>query len=73
MNSDQVANAGVFLSKDETNDPAMKEKIKSARTSNTNAIKLFLQKDSPTLEMRFESKRVTRKRSGKIHQLKNCF
>lgn len=65
LNSDQVANANVFLSKKDSTDPELKKKIVLAKVEHLNAIKKFLVDGSATLKLEFVEKRVTRKRSGK--------
>ena len=66
LNSSQMANANVLLTKKECNDSDLKKQVDRAQVENHSAIKRFLTGDSSTLVLNFVEKRVTRKRSGEL-------
>ena len=66
LESDELANSNVALSKNDCNDSFSKEEINRAKTANLNAIKKYLNDGSSALTLKFVEKRVTRKRSGEI-------
>ena len=67
LESTELANANVLLSKKDCNDSKLKMQIDRAHATIANAIKKFLNEESPALTLEFVEKRVTRKRSGKIY------
>ena len=67
LDSDQLANANVLLSKKDCSDSTLKMQIDRAHVAITDAIKKFLNEESPALTLEFVEKRVTRKRSGEIY------
>ena len=67
LDSDQLANANVLLSKKDCSDSTLKMQIGRAHVAITDAIKKFLNEESPALTLEFVEKRVTRKRSGAIY------
>ena len=67
LDSDQLANSNVLLSKKDCSDSKLKMQIDRAHAAIANAIKKFLNEESPALTLEFVEKRVTRKRSGKIY------
>ena len=67
LDSDQLANANVLLSKKDCSDSTLKMQIDRAHVAITDAIKKFLNEESPALTLEFVEKRVTRKRSGVIY------
>jgi len=64
MESTELANANVLISKKDCNDPNLKKEIDRAAMANQRAIKNFLIDGSSDLTLNFVEKRVTRKRSG---------
>ena len=64
MESTELANANVLISKKGCNDPNLKTEIDRAAMANQRAIKNFLIDGSSDLTLNFVEKRVTRKRSG---------
>ena len=67
LDSTDLANANVLLSKKDCNDSTLKTQIDRAHVAITDAIKKFLNEESPALTLEFVEKRVTRKRSGVIY------
>ena len=66
LNSIQVKNANILLSKKDCSDSSLKKEIDVSKANQMNAIKKFLIDGSQTLNLQFVEKRVTRKRSGMI-------
>ena len=67
LDSTDLANANVLLSKKDCNDSTLKIQIDRAHVAITDAIKKFLNEESSELTLQFVEKRVTRKRSGEIY------
>ena len=67
LESTELANANVLLSKKDCSDSTLKLEIDRAHAAIADAIKQFLNAESPALTLKFVEKRVTRKRSGKIY------
>lgn len=69
LDSTDLANANVLLSKKDCSDSTLKIQIDRAHVAITDAIKKFLNEESSELTLQFVEKRVTRKRSGENYFL----
>ena len=66
MQSSEVSNANIVLSKQDCEDSSLKKEIDRSQAQRIRSIKKFLIDGSQTLSLQFVEKRVTRKRSGEF-------
>ena len=60
----KVSDASVFVNIEGVTDDDLRNKIKKTIRQNKNSVKQFLLSEDVELQLEFEQKRVTRKRSG---------